>query len=125
VCHWRALAHVGVMGHVCPVSPNTGTSYNLNDVRNLYCGNCKVYHEPISNPWRIKMKTLLIGSALLMTVASAQAEIICTQHRGCIETGGRLIYGNGGGVNRQESTVSYRDAKPKKVIFRRHYNTSE
>jgi hypothetical protein len=47
VCHWRALAHVGVIGHVCPVSPNIGTSYNLNDVRNLYCGNFKVYHEPI------------------------------------------------------------------------------
>jgi hypothetical protein len=71
------------------------------------------------------MKSILFAAATLLAATAAQAEIICTQHRGCFETGGRLIYGNGGGVNRQASTISYRDVKPKKVIFRRHYDTSE
>ena len=53
------------------------------------------------------------------------SRIVCTTHRGCFETGGRIILGNGGGVNRQESTISHRDAKPKKIIFRRHYNAGE
>ena len=68
---------------------------------------------------------VIMGLLAFVTGTAAQAEILCTQHRGCFETGGRLIYGNGGGVNRQESAISYRDAKPRKVIFRRHYNTNE
>jgi len=60
------------------------------------------------------MRSIAIASLLVLAGTAAQAEIVCTTHRGCFETGGRIILGNGGGVNRQESTISHREAKPKK-----------
>jgi hypothetical protein len=71
------------------------------------------------------MQSLAISSLFVLASTAVQAEIVCTTHRGCFETGGRIILGNGGGVNRQASTISHREAKPKKIIFRRHYNAGE
>ena len=71
------------------------------------------------------MRSIAIASLLVLAGTAAKAEIVCTTHRGCFETGGRIILGNGGGVNRQESNITHREAKPKKIIFRRHYNAGE
>jgi hypothetical protein len=39
-----------------------------------------------------------VALGILATVTAAQAEIICTQHRGCFETGLRIISHGGVGV---------------------------
>jgi hypothetical protein len=36
-------------------------------------------------------KFVLAAAAILLASTGAQAEILCTQHRGCFETGGRLM----------------------------------
>ena len=64
-----------------------------------------------------------VAIALLMTSASLHAEIICTQHGGCRETGMRIISGDSGGVTNQQNITSYRDSKPKRVrIIRTYYD---
>ena len=47
------------------------------------------------------MSKFLLTTCSLFAVltGTAQAEIICTHHGGCHETGMKLIYGDGGGVN--------------------------
>ena len=72
------------------------------------------------------MKRILfatLASGLIAT--TAQAEIICTQHGGCRETGKRLIYGNGGGVYVPNQLISYRGDKPQKVNITRKYYSNE
>jgi hypothetical protein len=60
---------------------------------------------------------------IVLACTAAQAEIICTPHGGCFETGMKIISGNSGGVNNQQSITSYREAKPKKVrIIRTYYH---
>ena len=57
----------------------------------------------------------LIGTA-------AQAEIMCTQHGGCFETGMRIVYGDGGGVQNEQHLNSYRNGKKQRVrIIRTYY----
>jgi hypothetical protein len=41
------------------------------------------------------MKLLLAAATLLALTATANAEVICTQHRGCFETGLKILR-NGG-----------------------------
>jgi hypothetical protein len=69
------------------------------------------------------MKMVVITTlALVANMATAQAEIICTQHGGCYETGMRLIYGDGGGVNTNVQTLnSYRDGKKTPVRIKRNF----
>jgi hypothetical protein len=43
------------------------------------------------------MRSIAIAGLLVLAGTAAQAEIVCTTHRGCFETGGRIILGNGGG----------------------------
>jgi hypothetical protein len=70
------------------------------------------------------MKFILFAVAVVsLASTAAQAEIICTQHGGCRETGMRIIAGDGGGVNNQQYITSHRDGKPKRVrIIRTHYD---
>lgn len=74
------------------------------------------------------MKHLLMFSMVLGILAiatAAQAEIMCTQHGGCRETGKRIISGDGGGVNNAQHITSHRDAKPKRVRIIRTYYDNE
>jgi hypothetical protein len=61
-------------------------------------------------------------TALLLMSTATQAEIMCTQHRGCWETGGRIISGNGGGVTSHQYLTSYRNGKPQRVRVRPVYS---
>ena len=47
--------------------------------------------------------------------------VIDTQHGGCFETGQRIIYGDGGGVNNDASLNSYRNGKKQPVRIQRYY----
>ena len=65
------------------------------------------------------MKTILTAGALALAMTTAQAEIICTVHGGCYETGRKIILGDGGGVTSNVGTLnSYRDNKKVKVRVR-------
>ena len=70
------------------------------------------------------MKFILVAAALLISTA-ANAEIICTDHGGCRETGRRIILGNGGGVNNSQTLVSHRGNKPQKVRINRTIYSNE
>jgi hypothetical protein len=70
------------------------------------------------------MRSIVIASLfaiVALTGTAAQAEIMCTQHRGCFETGMRLLYGDGGGVNSVQHLNSYRNGKKEPVRIRRMY----
>ena len=62
---------------------------------------------------------VISAAALIALTMSASAEIICTDHGGCRETGRRIILGNGGGVNNSQTLVSHRGNKPQKVRIKR------
>ena len=66
-------------------------------------------------------KTILMAAVTIaLATTAAQAEIICTAHGGCYETGMRIIYGDGGGVTSNVQTLnSYRTGKKVKVQIRR------
>jgi hypothetical protein len=70
------------------------------------------------------MKFILVAAALLISTA-ANAEIICTDHGACRETGRRIILGNGGGVNNSQTLVSHRGNKPQKVRINRTIYSNE
>jgi hypothetical protein len=70
------------------------------------------------------MKYPIIVAALLVST-TVQAEILCTQHGGCRETGKRLISGDSGGVTSQQHITSHREQKPKKVRVIRTYYDNE
>ena len=70
------------------------------------------------------MKFVLTGAVLLISTA-ANAEIICTDHGGCRETGRRIILGNGGGVTSSQTLVSHRGNKPQKVRINRTIYSNE
>jgi hypothetical protein len=74
------------------------------------------------------MKTLYMAAAalgILAVTTAAQAEIICTQHGGCYETGGRIIYGDGGGVTSGVQQLnSYRNGKKEPVRIRRNFQVN-
>jgi hypothetical protein len=68
------------------------------------------------------MRSLFLSACVIVLIAtSAKAEIICTDHGGCRETGKKIILGNGGGVTSQQELTSYRDGKPKRVKVRPVY----
>ena len=68
------------------------------------------------------MKSIVFAAiALLTSAVAAHAEIMCTQHSGCVETGKRIIYGDGGGVNNDASLNSYRNGKKQPVRIQRYY----
>ena len=71
-----------------------------------------------------KMKPIAFAAiALLASAVSVHAEIMCTQHGGCRETGRRIISGDSGGVTSQQHITSHRDGKPKRVrIIRTYYD---
>jgi hypothetical protein len=69
------------------------------------------------------MKSIAFAAiALLTSAVSAHAEIMCTQHGGCQETGRRIISGDSGGVTSQPS---HRDGKPRRVRIIRTYYDNE
>jgi hypothetical protein len=71
------------------------------------------------------MRTMLIATAIALATTAAQAEIICTHHGGCHETGMKLIYGDGGGVSPNNTTLnSYRTGKKVKVQIRRTFTVN-
>jgi len=52
---------------------------------------------------------LCAAFALIVIATQANAEIMCTQHRGCWETGLRIF--NDGGVNKQTVIINRRDGQ--------------
>jgi hypothetical protein len=68
----------------------------------------------------MKLFLASIASSLVL-MAGANAEIMCTQHGGCHETGGRIIAGDGGGVNSAQYLNSYRNGKKERVRIMRTY----
>jgi hypothetical protein len=72
------------------------------------------------------MKSIAFAAiALLTSAVSAHAEIMCTQHGGCQETGRRIISGDSGGVTSQQYITSHRDEKPKRMRIIRTYHDDE
>jgi hypothetical protein len=69
------------------------------------------------------MKLALIAFGMLLATTAAQAEIVCTQHGGCHETGMKLIYGDGSGVDGTVPRHSFRGDKKQPVKIRRMINT--
>ena len=70
------------------------------------------------------MSKFLLTTCSLFAVltGTAQAEIICTHHGGCYETGMKLIYGDGGGVNPNNQTLnSYRNGKKERIQIKRTF----
>jgi hypothetical protein len=71
------------------------------------------------------MRLSVVAAGLLVLVGTAaQAEIICTQHRGCRETGGK-VYRNGGVVTPGSTVMTYRDGVPKAIKVRRIYYSNQ
>jgi hypothetical protein len=71
------------------------------------------------------MRSSVVAAGLLVLVGTAaQAEIICTQHRGCRETGGK-IYRTGGSVVLGSTYMTYRDGVPKAVKAKRIYYSNQ
>ena len=63
------------------------------------------------------MKTLYMAAAALGIVAvttAAQADIVCTQHRGCYETGGPVYTVH----SERQSTDSVRSGKKQRIRLR-------
>jgi hypothetical protein len=50
-------------------------------------------------------KFYIAAAALILAATTAQAEIICTQHRGCWETGKRILLSSGNNNIRPGMTV--------------------
>ena len=73
----------------------------------------------------LTMRSIAIASLfaiVALTGTAAQAEIMCTQHGGCFETGMRIVYGDGGGVQNEQHLNSYRNGKKQRVrIIRTYY----
>jgi hypothetical protein len=71
------------------------------------------------------MTKLLFVSAIALAAigGAAQAEIMCSQHGGCWETGGRIL--RDGGVNRQQSVINRREGKDYGKTDRIKCNTNE
>jgi hypothetical protein len=68
------------------------------------------------------MRSIAIGSLFAVLTGTAQAEIICTHTGGCYETGMKLIYGDGGGVSPNNTTLnSYRNGKKERVQIKRTF----
>jgi hypothetical protein len=68
---------------------------------------------------------LIAAISLVALTAAAQAEIMCTQHGGCRETGRRIISGDSGGVTSQQHITSHRNGKPQRVRIIRTYYDNE
>ena len=69
------------------------------------------------------MRSSVVAAGLLVLVGTtAQAEIMCTNHRGCYETG-RKLYSTGGVIVQGSTIMSHRDGAPKAIKIRRvHYS---
>jgi hypothetical protein len=71
------------------------------------------------------MKSILFAAGVLLVGTAAQAEIMCTTHRGCFETGGRIFRSGGVGI---QPIVNHRDGdknRGKQVRIRRQYFGNE
>jgi hypothetical protein len=69
---------------------------------------------------RTTMKSIVIaGLFAVLTDTVVQAEIICTQHVGCRDTGMRIISGDSGRVTSQQHITSYRNGKKQRVRITR------
>jgi hypothetical protein len=75
------------------------------------------------------MRSILFAASILLASTAAQAEIICTQHRGCFETGLKILRNGGaysglGYVNNRNSASDssfYPKSKPAARIVREHW----
>ena len=75
------------------------------------------------------MRSIAIASLLVLAGTAAQAEVICTQHRGCFETGLKILRNGGaysglGYVNNRNSAPDPSfNPKPKQParIIREHW----
>jgi len=65
------------------------------------------------------------SARLAPALASARASERRSLHRSALTTPTQDWLQTTNVWNRQESTISHREAKPKKIIFRRHYNAGE
>jgi hypothetical protein len=63
----------------------------------------------------LPMRSIVIASLFVLIGNAAQAEIMCSQHRGCWETGKR-IFRNGGRMTTGMTYINQRDGQKGKPI---------
>src|SRR5262245_53544852 len=73
------------------------------------CSKFNRNHSRLQPTKENEVKTAIAASLLALIGTTAQAEIMCTQHRGCWETGLRIF--RDGGVNRQTVIINRRDGQ--------------
>ena len=66
----------------------------------------------------MSMRSIGIAGLFILIGTAAQADIVCTAHGGCWETGKMIIYGDGGGTRYFQCVNTERYGKTRRVCFK-------